>query len=215
MELKARYKRTDVGVIPEDWSVTPLHEISNFINGRAYKLTEWEEFGIPVIRLQNLTGGEEYYYSNLELPPKQYCNYGDLLYMWSATFGPHIWNGEKAIYHYHIWKVEPRSGISDRLFLYYKLDEITRELKNRISRGGTMLHVTKESMTKTQIAIPPHSEQRAIASPSAMWMPSSPRWIDSSPRSATSNRPPCRSCSRGRGGYQGLVENGELVNLEK
>ncbi|MER2688228.1 restriction endonuclease subunit S [Escherichia coli] len=94
-------KPSELGEIPVDWEVVTLGTASSFINGRAYSLHEWENSGTPVIRLQNLTGrGDEYYYSNLQLPEKQYCKYGDLLFMWSATFGPVIWRGPKAIYHY-------------------------------------------------------------------------------------------------------------------
>jgi len=162
-EVKPGYKRTEVGVIPEDWSLTSLKEVCILHNGRAYSLHEWERSGVPVIRLQNLTGGDDYYYSTLALAENKYCDFGDLLYMWSATFGPHIWLGGRAIYHYHIWKIEPKETRSERSFLYYKLLEITEEKKARSTNGGTMLHVTKASMEATKISLPPTAEQRAIA----------------------------------------------------
>ncbi len=162
-QIKPGYKRTEVEVIPEDWSWASLKEVSVLHNGRAYSLHEWERSGVPVIRLQNLTGGDDFYYSTLALAENKYCDFGDLLYMWSATFGPHIWLGGRAIYHYHIWKIEPKETRSERSFLYYKLLEITEEKKARSTNGGTMLHVTKASMEATKIALPPPAEQRAIA----------------------------------------------------
>jgi restriction endonuclease S subunit len=163
MEVKPGYKQTEVGVIPNDWEPTPLRDACTLHNGRAYGLHEWERSGVPVIRLQNLTGGEDYYYSTLPLPESKYCDYGDLLYMWSATFGPRFWLGGRAIYHYHIWKVAPREGRATKEFLYYKLLEITDEKKARATNGGTMLHVTKTSMEATDVALPPLPEQRAVA----------------------------------------------------
>lgn len=158
------YKNSELGEIPEDWDVIALGAASTFINGRAYALDEWEKHGIPVIRLQNLTGrGEQYYYSNLQLPEKQYCNFGDLLFMWSATFGPVIWRGTKAIYHYHIWKIVCGSGYS-KSYLFYLLSDMTEKLKRGSSSGGTMLHVTKEKMETTEAIFPPLEEQVAIAS---------------------------------------------------
>lgn len=160
---KKGYKQSELGEIPEDWEVITLGASSSFINGRAYSIHEWETRGIPVIRLQNLTGrGEDYYYSNLQLPEKQYCNYGDLLFMWSATFGPVIWKGAKAIYHYHIWKIICENGYSQQ-FLYYLLDDMTEKLKRSSSSGGTMLHVTKEIMESTVAVFPSEEEQTAIA----------------------------------------------------
>ena len=156
-------KPSELGEIPEDWEVVTLGTASSFINGRAYSLHEWENSGTPVIRLQNLTGrGGEYYHSNLQLPEKQYCKYGDLLFMWSATFGPVIWRGPKAIYHYHIWKIACEIGYSQS-YLFYLLDDMTEKLKRSSSSGGTMLHVTKEKMESTKAAFPSYEEQAAIA----------------------------------------------------
>lgn len=158
------YKDSELGRIPEDWRILSFSEVCTFINGRAYGLHEWEKRGIPVIRLQNLTGrGEDYYYSTLNLPAKQYCDYGDLLFMWSATFGPVIWKGQKAIYHYHIWKVICNENV-DKDFLYLTLEDMTENLKRGSSSGGTMLHVTKEIMEATLAIFPPHCEQLRIAS---------------------------------------------------
>ncbi|VTQ59153.1 restriction modification system DNA specificity domain [Stenotrophomonas maltophilia] len=155
--------QTDIGVLPVSWEVRTLGSISTLLNGRAYGLAEWEQSGTPVIRLQNLTGGEDYYYSNLRLAAEKYCFRGDLLYMWSATFGPHIWQGGRAIYHYHIWKVVPKPNCSDRTFLYHKLSEITALKKATSTNGGTMLHLTKREMESTLVAVPPLPEQEAIA----------------------------------------------------
>lgn len=137
-------------------------EVATFYNGRAYKLSEWETEGTPVVRLQNLTGsGTEYYYSNLKLPERQYVENGDLLYMWSATFGPHIWQGERAIYHYHIWKVECSERI-EKLYLYYVLDYLTSRWMSS-TNGMGLLHITKGTMEKQKIPLPSIEEQKLIA----------------------------------------------------
>lgn len=157
------FKDSPLGMIPESWEVVKQAEVATFYNGRAYKLTEWEKEGTPVIRLQNLTGtGKNYYYSNLSLPEHQYCYKGDLLYMWSATFGPVWWFGDKAIFHYHIWKIEHDSKFLDKNFHYYLLDNVTTRMKNE-SHGSTMLHVTKGGMEKLLIQLPPLAEQQKIA----------------------------------------------------
>lgn len=149
--------------VPYGWRLCQQSEVATFYNGRAYKLTEWEDEGTPVIRLQNLTGsGNKYYYSKLELPEHQYVNNGDLLFMWSATFGPKIWKGGKAIYHYHIWKVECKKGFLDQQFMLYNLEFITESMKNK-TNGSTMLHFTKKGMEEQLILIPPFSVQQKIA----------------------------------------------------
>jgi len=141
------FKDSPVGRIPKEWNVSIQGEVATFYNGRAYKLSEWEQEGTPVIRLQNLTGsGSDFYYSTMQLPEKQYCEEGDLLYMWSATFGPHIWHGPKAIYHYHIWKVVADEENITKTYLYYLLEFKTKQWKEQSTNGMGILHVTKGAM---------------------------------------------------------------------
>src|SRR5699024_9995222 len=125
---------------------------------------EWESSGVPVVRLQNLTGsGDNYYYSTLNLPEKNYMYNGDLIFMWSASFGPYIWRCPKASFHYHIWKINCDEDLFDKVFYYFKLLELTKALKKNTS-GSTMLHLTKTSMEEYKIALPlTLEEQRAIA----------------------------------------------------
>ncbi len=145
-----------------EWRAVKQGDVVTFINGRAYKKSEWEQQGTPVIRLQNLTGsGTEYYYSTLNLAEDKYVKQGDLLYMWSATFGPRIWHGQKAIYHYHIWKIECSNEI-DKMFFYYLLGYLTDSWMSQ-SHGMGMLHITKETMENFFIRIPNIVEQKKIA----------------------------------------------------
>ncbi len=147
-----------------EWVKKQQKEVCSYINGRAYQRVEWETYGTPVVRLQNLTGsGDEYYYSNLILPEHQYMNYGDLIFMWSASFGPYIWKGRKSIYHYHIWKINCDLEKVDKTFYCYKLLELTENIKQG-SNGSTMAHVTKGEMENFSITLPEDTEeQRAIA----------------------------------------------------
>ncbi|NBV71616.1 MAG: restriction endonuclease subunit S [Burkholderiaceae bacterium] len=129
-----------------------LGDCLRFINGRAYSQNELLDAGTPVIRIQNLNGGDRWYYSNLKLPEDKYCDYGDLLFAWSATFGPYIWNGNKSIYHYHIWKIEPFKNIN-KIFAFYLLQSITQKIRNA-SHGASMLHMTKGGMEAWKIKLP-------------------------------------------------------------
>ena len=161
--LPEGYKDSSAGLVPVDWDVVAQGDVATFHNGRAYKLSEWEDNGTPVIRLQNLTGtGNEFYYSNLKLPNHQYVDTGELLYMWSATIGPKIWSGEKAIYHYHIWKVACDDKRLDQSFMFQSLLHLTEQMKGQ-SHGSTMLHLTKAGMEKHLFCLPPLPEQKKIA----------------------------------------------------
>ena len=126
-----------------EWEEATLGSAARFINGRAYKQEELLDKGTyRVLRVGNFFTNKEWYYSDLELEEDKYCEDGDLLYAWSASFGPRIWRGEKTIYHYHIWKVEPNDAI-DKNFLFILLDYETEKMKSQSANGFALLHITK------------------------------------------------------------------------
>lgn len=149
--------------IDESWDMVKLGEICDVINGRAYKQEELLDMGkYPVLRVGNFFSNRSWYYSDLELDKDKYCNNGDLLYAWSASFGPRIWDGEKAIYHYHIWKMIPDEKRIYKLFLHHILEKDTEEIKAQGGRGIAMIHITKSGMEERDIPLPPLSVQKEI-----------------------------------------------------
>lgn len=145
-----------------EWENYKLGEIATFFNGRAYKNEEFLSYGTPIIRIQNLTGEGKTVFSDLQLESNKYVESGDLIFAWSATFGPYIWKGPKSIYHYHIWKIECKEHFLDKNFFYYKLHQITNSLKGG-GNGTLFVHITKRQMENTVISIPKIEQQRKIA----------------------------------------------------
>ena len=142
-----------------------LGEICRFINGRAYKQPELLDSGkYPVLRVGNFFTNGNWYYSDLELDPDKYCDKGDLLYAWSASFGPRIWEGEKVIYHYHIWKILPDLNLVSKKYLYYLLAWDTEALKAESGTGSTMMHIGKGSIEKRLVPVPSLKKQAQIVS---------------------------------------------------
>lgn len=117
--------------------------------------------GTPILRIQNLNGGNNWFYSDLALPKDKYCAEGDLLYAWSATFGPYIYQGPKAIFHYHIWNVHPSFAV-EKQFAFYELMRITDGIK-QAAHGVAMPHITKAGMEDWELNLPPLPEQKRIA----------------------------------------------------
>ncbi|HLK17199.1 MAG TPA: restriction endonuclease subunit S [Fimbriimonadaceae bacterium] len=146
-----------------DWHEHRLADLCTLINGRAYKKHEMLKSGkYPLLRVGNFFTNKAWYYSDLELEPDKYCDTGDLLYAWSASFGPRIWEGGKVIYHYHIWKVIPNPEMVDKRFLFYLLQWDVDQIKKAHGTGATMMHVSKASMEGRVLPVPPLSEQRGI-----------------------------------------------------
>ena len=132
-----------------------LGDIVTLLNGRAYLMPELQDSGkYRILRVGNLSGGNDsWYYSDMELDENKYCENGDLLYAWACNFGPHIWRGEKVIYHYHIWKLVENKEKVDRTYLYYYLLHQTPFYLGGVN-GATMVHITKKNMEKKTVYIP-------------------------------------------------------------
>jgi type I restriction enzyme M protein len=155
-----RYRESSCGA-NHDWPMVELGQIARLINGRAYKQEELLAEGpTPVLRVGNFFSNRGWYYSDLKLEEDKYCNPGDLLFAWSASFGPKIWDGPRAIYHYHIWKVVPTEAV-DKMFLFHLLAADSEKIKSE-GHGIAMVHATKGGMEKRKFPLPPLEVQREI-----------------------------------------------------
>ena len=145
------------------WEVKKLKDVSTLLNGRAYKQNELLDEGkYKVLRVGNFFTNNTYYYSDLELESDKYCDNGDLLFAWSASFGAFIWDGEKVIYHYHIWKVLFDDSFLNKIFYQYLLNTMTRSFMKDV-HGIGMVHLTKVGMEQYDLPLPPLSLQQLFA----------------------------------------------------
>ena len=148
--------------IPVGWEWCRMQDVITFVNGRAYKKEELLSQGkYKILRVGNFFTNNEWCYSDLELSADKYCYNGDLLYAWSASFGPQIWNGDKTIFHYHIWNVKFNSRVLFREYLYYFFLFDKTQVKESTT-GSTMVHVSMENMKPRLIPIPSINEQKRI-----------------------------------------------------
>ncbi|MBC1337500.1 restriction endonuclease subunit S [Listeria innocua] len=147
----------------EAWEQRKLGEDVNFLNGRAYSQKELLDKGkYKVLRVGNFNTNDRWYYSDLELEENKYANRGDLLYLWATNFGPEIWNQEKVIYHYHIWKLKIMNINVSKQYLYTWLITDKERIKQS-TNGTTMVHVTKGHIEQREFQIPPNlTEQQKI-----------------------------------------------------
>ena len=147
--------------LPQGWTISTVGEVATYINGRAFKPSEWEQNGLPIIRIQNLNDSDApYNYSSATYETKYLVKDGDLLFAWAASLGTYIWNGGNAWLNQHIFKVEPKEFI-DKYFLYYSLVNLIAEFY-RQTHGSGMVHITKGKFENTPILIPPLAEQKRI-----------------------------------------------------
>ena len=140
-----------------------LGDIATYINGYAFKPEDRGEEGLPIIRIQDLTGNSyDLGFYDGEYPEKIEINDGDVLISWSASLGVYVWNRGKALLNQHIFKVAfDKLDIDKNYFVYAvrrKLDEMTSK-----THGATMKHIVKKDFDATQIPYPSLEEQAEIA----------------------------------------------------
>lgn len=167
-ELEARRKqysfyRNEFLSFNKDIKVEKMGNLITFINGKAYKQEELLSHGkYRVLRVGNFYSNNSWYYSDLELEDDKYCNKGDLLYCWAASLGPQIWDGDKTIFHYHIWKLSFDEKILNKRYLYHFLLKDIDDISSSLTHS-TMPHVSMSSMNERLIPVPSLDEQIRIA----------------------------------------------------
>lgn len=148
-----------------EFSLTKIGDIADFINGHAFKPTDWidDDNGYKIIRIQNLTDSSKpFNRTRKEVPKKYLVKKGDVLVSWSATIDVFIWDDEPSLLNQHIFKVDfDHSKIYDLYFVSVLKDTI-REL-TRHAHGSTMKHVTKKDFVKHRIPLPSLDDQIRIA----------------------------------------------------
>lgn len=148
---------------PENVEYVRLGDLATYINGFAFKPDDWSEHGLPIIRIQNLTGTNEVFnYYDGEYPKQVEVNDGDVLISWSASLGVYLWRQGKAILNQHIFKVVFDKKPIDKNFFMCAVAQKLEEMGTK-THGATMKHIVKKDFDNTVIANPEQTVQRQFA----------------------------------------------------
>ena len=146
---------------PKDWEIQSFSHVADFINGAAFKPTDWKTEGLPIIRIQNLNNPNiEFNYFDGKLDERYYVKNGDILLSWSASLGVYRWDRGNAILNQHIFNVKPKGGINED-FLFYISHKAINDLSRKV-HGSTMKHFKKRELDEAKVPVPPLVEQRGI-----------------------------------------------------
>ena len=128
--------------VPEGWEKKPISQLGEYLNGFAFKPSDWQESGKPIIKIKEMGNGvnNDTPRNNGERVPAKYLvKAGDLLFSWSATLMVIVWSGEEGWLNQHLFKVTPAKGIG-REFLLQSISNTIEEFQN-LTTGSTMKHV--------------------------------------------------------------------------
>lgn len=160
-------------MLPEGWKEAKVVDLCSFSNGRGFTPDQWDNVGLPIIRIQNLNGNANFNRFSGDVEPRFIIEKGQLLFAWAGTkgvsFGPTIWNGEKGILNQHIFKIHVHSGV-DQKWLFSMLRLITDRIENK-AHGfkASLVHVRKSEVEDQPVPLPPLPEQKKIADILSTW----------------------------------------------
>ena len=140
-----------------------LGEVGTYINGYAFKPSDWGTRGLPIIRIQNLTNQNTVpNYFDGPYNPKFEVNKGDILIAWSGSLGIHIWQKNKALLNQHIFRVEFNKCDIDKMYFYYAVKHNIHKMLH-LTHGATMRHIIKSDFEQIVIPYPSLEVQANIS----------------------------------------------------
>ena len=145
-------------------SIYNLGDIATYVNGYAFKPSDWGSEGLPIIRIQDLTGNS---YQENRFPgsvdERFHVYSGDVLISWSASLGVFEWQGENAVLNQHIFKVVFNKMDIDKKYFVHQMRLLLNNFASE-AHGATMKHLTRPAFNALPFYAPSISEQKRIAS---------------------------------------------------
>ena len=141
--------------VPEGWEKKSVSQLGDYLNGFAFKPSDWQETGRPIIKIKEMGNGisDETPRNNGERVPAKYLvKAGDLLFSWSATLMVIVWTGEEGWLNQHLFKVTPAKGIG-REFLLQSISNAIAEFSN-LTTGSTMKHIQRNKLDQVYVNTP-------------------------------------------------------------
>lgn len=153
----AAMQDSELGEIPEGWSVLSLDEVANYQNGLALQKfrPEDESDFLPVVKIAQLkkgfTDGEEK--ATPKIKPECIIDDGDVIFSWSGSLIVDIWCGGKAALNQHLFKVTSQK-YPKWLYYYFTIHHLAEFQRIAADKAVTMGHIKREHLSSAKCAIP-------------------------------------------------------------
>lgn len=139
---------------------TSLSNLADYINGMAFKPSDWKDEGVKIIRIEQLNNPKgDYDYFQGYFPESNAIDNEDLIFSWSATLKVVIWKYGKGVLNQHLFKVIPYTD-TDKYFLHQLLDYHMDKLAES-SHGSTMKHIKREELDKYKVEVPANKQEQS------------------------------------------------------
>lgn len=154
------------GVKPDDWQLSNLTGIANYLNGLAMQKfrPQDNEQGLPVLKIKELRQGFTDSTSDLCSPSIRgdyIIHDGDVIFSWSGSLLVDFWTGGECGLNQHLFKVT--SNTYDKWFYYaWTKHHLDRFVKMAADRATTMGHIKRDALEKAEVLIPSDKDYEEI-----------------------------------------------------
>ena len=141
--------------VPEGWTVKSMEDIADYLNGYAFKPSDWGEIGKPIIKIKELNDGitkDTPRNTGDDIPEKYRVFPGDIVFSWSATLTAKIWDEEEGLLNQHLFKVTPYDGFC-REYVLQSILKTLDEFRN-LTTGSTMKHIQRGKLKQVFVKVP-------------------------------------------------------------
>ena len=173
MEIDPGYRRTEVGVIPEDWQVRALKSMGTVIRGASPRPKGDKRYyggDIPRLMVEDVTRDGKFVTPRVDFLTEQGaelsrpCKKGTLTIVCSGTVGiPSFLAVDACIHDGFLALVDVDERVSDD-YLYHQLAALRNRFESSATHGGVFTNLTTSILQDFGVPLPPtKDEQRAIA----------------------------------------------------
>lgn len=154
------------GVMPNDWQLSNLTGIANYLNGLAMQKhrPQSNEQGLPVLKIKELRQGFTDSTSDLcssNIRRDYIIHDGDVIFSWSGSLLVDLWTGGDCGLNQHLFKVS--SETYDKWFYYaWTKHHLDRFVKMAADRATTMGHIKRDALEKAEVLIPSNKDYQEI-----------------------------------------------------
>ena len=167
------YKQTEVGVIPKDWDITEVKDITRAHKQGFYTKDRYVENGVRLVRITDLMNPLiDYAAMPMLLISKGdfdlfKIKIGDFLFARSGAIGRYgiVYEDVNAIFGSYIirFTFDLNKIMNEYFGFLYETEVVWKQLRS-ITQGSSNINIDASNIKSIRIPLPPLPEQRAIAS---------------------------------------------------
>jgi type I restriction enzyme S subunit len=156
--LPASFVSSEIGDVPQGWTVEPLDKIADFLNGLPMQKYRpiGDDAGLPVIKIAELRKGlsDRTERGAHTISEKYRVHDGDLIFSWSGSLMAKFWTDGDGALNQHLFKVSsnrvPLTLVAH--WLWYHMRKFQRIAE---AKATTMGHIKRGHLSEAKVILPP------------------------------------------------------------